>query len=162
MSSRRSVRVRSLRRSCSQAKCVDDPRGAAEARAVVALATGDDRLGASLPEEAAGPVVVVAAVGDRRLRPASWAINAAAHGGARRSSSRSCVTSFRLPPVSVQASGAPPPARSRWCLLPRRPLSTGPGPVLAPPFCLQMARVGDSALPRELIAGVRLREQQRL
>src|SRR6266542_5699039 len=57
-------------------------------------------------------------------------------GGTRSSNSSSCVTSLRLPPVSVQASGIPPPSTSRWCLLPRRPRSTGLGPVLTPPFSL--------------------------
>jgi hypothetical protein len=42
----------------------DDPAVAAEAGAVVGLAAGDDRLDASLPDEAAVLVVVVAAVGD--------------------------------------------------------------------------------------------------
>src|SRR5712692_5636462 len=44
--------------------------------------------------------------------------------------------SLRLPPVSVQASGTPPPSTRRCCLLPRRPLSTGLGPVCEPPFSL--------------------------
>src|SRR5438094_122117 len=57
-------------------------------------------------------------------------------GGTRSSSSSSWVTSLRLPPVSVQASGMPPPSTRRWCLLPARPRSTGLGPVLAPPFSL--------------------------
>ena len=57
-------------------------------------------------------------------------------GGTRSSSSSSWVTSLRLPPVSVHASGMPPPSTSRWCLLPARPRSTGLGPVLAPHFSL--------------------------
>ena len=55
-------------------------------------------------------------------------------GGTRSSSSSSWVTSLRLPPVSVQASGMPPPSTSRWCLLPARPRSTGLGPVFWPLF----------------------------
>jgi hypothetical protein len=51
----------------------DDPAMAAEAGAVVGLAAGDDRLDASLPDEAAVLVVVVAAVGDQRPRAASRA-----------------------------------------------------------------------------------------
>ena len=114
---------------------LDDPAVAAEAGAVLGLAASDDRFDAALPDEAAVLVVVVAAVGDaasagRRLgrptRPRT--------GGTRSSSSSSWVTSLRLPPVSVQASGMPPPSTRRWCLLPRRPRSTGLGPVLAPPF----------------------------
>jgi hypothetical protein len=49
----------------------DDPAVEAEAGAVVGLATGDDRLDASLPDEAAVLVVVVAAVGDQRSRSAA-------------------------------------------------------------------------------------------
>jgi hypothetical protein len=48
---------------------LDDPAVAAEPRAMFALTTGDQRLDASLPDEAAVLVVVVAAVGDQRLRP---------------------------------------------------------------------------------------------
>jgi len=44
--------------------------------------------------------------------------------------------SLRLPPVSVQASGRPLPSTRRCCLLPRRPRSTGLGPVCEPPFSL--------------------------
>ena len=52
----------------------DDPAVAAEARAVLGLATGDNRLDAPPPEEAAVLIVVVAAVdisvcGQRRGRP---------------------------------------------------------------------------------------------
>ena len=42
--------------------------------------------------------------------------------------------SWRLPPVSVHASGVPRPSVRRWCLEPGRPLSTGLGPVLPPLF----------------------------
>jgi hypothetical protein len=58
----------------------DDPAVAAEAGAVVGLATGDDRLDASLPDEAAVLVVVVAAVGDQRSRSAARPADPAAHG----------------------------------------------------------------------------------
>ncbi len=46
----------------------DDPAVAAEAGSVIGLAAGDDRVDASLPDEAAALVVVVAAVGDQRRR----------------------------------------------------------------------------------------------
>jgi hypothetical protein len=47
---------------------------------VVGPATGDDRLDASLPDEAAVLVVVVAAVGDQRSRSAARPADPAAHG----------------------------------------------------------------------------------
>jgi hypothetical protein len=81
-------------------------------------------------------------------------------GGTRSSRSISWVTSMRLPPVSVQASGTPPLSTSRWCLLPARPLSTGLRPVCAPLFCLDVAGVGDRPLPLELLGGVQLGQQQ--
>jgi hypothetical protein len=58
----------------------DDPAVAAESGAVLGLAAGDDRLDAALPDVAAVVVVVVAAVGDQRPRPASWTADAAADG----------------------------------------------------------------------------------
>jgi hypothetical protein len=47
---------------------------------VLGLAAGDQRLDAALAEQAAVLVVVVAAVGDQRCRPASRAADAAADG----------------------------------------------------------------------------------
>src|SRR5438105_3025198 len=44
----------------------------------------------------------------------------------------SWVTSCRLPPVSVAASGMPPASVITWCFEPVRARSTGLGPVLAP------------------------------
>jgi hypothetical protein len=58
----------------------DDPAVAAQPGAVLALAAGDHRLHAALPDEAPVLVVVVAAVGDQRPRPAARATDAAAHG----------------------------------------------------------------------------------
>ena len=43
---------------------------------------------------------------------------------------------MRLPPVTVQASGIPVASTKRWCLEPFLALSTGLGPVAAPPFAL--------------------------
>ena len=86
---------------------LDDPAVAAEAGAVLGLAAGDLGLDAALADEVAVLVVVVAAVGDepcgrRRGRP-----TLPRTGGTRSSSGISWVTSLRLPPVTVQASGIP-------------------------------------------------------
>ena len=59
---------------------LDDPAVAAEPGAVVGLAPRDDRLDAPLPDEAPVLVVVVAAVGDQRPRPAARAADAATDG----------------------------------------------------------------------------------
>jgi hypothetical protein len=123
-------------------------------------AVGDDRLDAALPDEVAVLVVVVAAVGKQRPRSASRTSNAAAHRRHPSSSSSSWVTSLRLPLVSVQASGTPPPSTSRWCLPPPRPRSTGLGPVFLPLFRLQMTGVGDRPLPLEPVGSVQPCEQQ--
>jgi hypothetical protein len=56
----------------------DDPAVAAEASAVLGLAAGDHRLDAALPDEAAVLVVVVAAVGEQRLRSSSRPADATA------------------------------------------------------------------------------------
>jgi hypothetical protein len=47
---------------------------------VLGLAASDDRFDAELPDESAVLVVVVAAVGDQRQRPASGSADAAADG----------------------------------------------------------------------------------
>ena len=65
--------------------------------------------------------------------------------GTASTSGISWVTSLRLPPVSVQASGIPV-ASTRRCFDPFLPLSTGLGPVSEPSFSL--AR-GWSRPPRE-------------
>jgi hypothetical protein len=57
----------------------DDPSLAAESGAVFGLAAGDDRLDASLPDEVAVLVVVVAAVGDQQLGSAARAPDTALH-----------------------------------------------------------------------------------
>ncbi len=48
------------------------------------------------------------------------------------------MTSLRLPPVVIAASGMPCASTSRWCLLPALPRSTGEGPVAGPPFVARM------------------------
>jgi hypothetical protein len=59
---------------------LNDPAVAAEARAVFGLAASDDRLDATLPDEAAVLVIVVAAVGDQRPRPGARATDPATDG----------------------------------------------------------------------------------
>ena len=59
---------------------LNGPAVAAEAGAVVGLASSDDGFDPSLPDEAAVLVVVVAAVGDQTRRPASRSTDAAADG----------------------------------------------------------------------------------
>jgi hypothetical protein len=56
----------------------DDPAMVAEPGAVLGLAARDHRFDSSLPDKSAVLVVVVAAVGDQRPRPASWPADAAA------------------------------------------------------------------------------------
>lgn len=57
----------------------DDPAVTAETGAVVSLASGDQRLDTTLPDEPAVLVVVVTSVGDQRPRPASRSTDPAAH-----------------------------------------------------------------------------------
>jgi hypothetical protein len=59
---------------------LDDPAMATEPRAVIGLAARDHGLDAALPDEPPVLVVVVAAVGDQRPRPASWPADATADG----------------------------------------------------------------------------------
>jgi hypothetical protein len=59
---------------------LDDPAVAAEPGAVLGQAASDQRLDAPLANELPVAVVVVAAVGDQRSRPAAWAADAAADG----------------------------------------------------------------------------------
>jgi hypothetical protein len=62
-------------------------------------------------------------------------------------SGSSWVTSLRLPPVNVAASGSPLASTIRWCLEPVRPRSTGEGPVRAPLKSADVAGVHDGARP---------------
>ena len=57
----------------------DDPAVAAEVGSVLGLAAGDHRFDAALPDESAVLVVVVAAIGEERARPAPWTAWTAAH-----------------------------------------------------------------------------------
>ena len=58
----------------------DDPTVAAECRAVLGLASRDHRLDATLPEQAAVLVVVVATVGEQGLWSSAWPADTAADG----------------------------------------------------------------------------------
>ena len=57
----------------------DDPAIAAEPGSVFGLAAGDDRFDAALPDEAAVLVMVVAAIGEQRMRPPTRSTWSAAH-----------------------------------------------------------------------------------
>ena len=57
----------------------DDPAVASEPGSVFGLAASDDRFDAALPDESAVLVMVVAAVGEQRLRPATRSAWSAAH-----------------------------------------------------------------------------------
>jgi hypothetical protein len=57
----------------------NDPAIAAEMGSVLGLAASDHRLDATPPEEPAVLVVVVAAIGEQRLRPATRPATTAAH-----------------------------------------------------------------------------------
>jgi hypothetical protein len=70
------------------------------------------------------------------------------------------VTSLRLPPVSIRASGTPPPSTSRWCLPARTAPVDRAGTCFRALFCLDVAGVGDRPLPLEPIGGVQLGQQQ--
>ena len=84
---------------------LDDPALAAEPGAVLGLAAGDDRLDATLPDEAAVLVVVVAAVGEQRPRPASRSADPSADG-------RDAVEQFdQLGDVVAVAAGERPGER---------------------------------------------------
>jgi len=58
----------------------DDPALTAKAGSVFGVAARDDRFHAELPDQAAVLVVVVAAVGDQRPRPAAWPAGPAPDG----------------------------------------------------------------------------------
>jgi hypothetical protein len=92
---------------------LDHPAGASEPGAVLGLASCDLGLDPALPELAAVLVVVVAAISRDDVGTSARAADLAAHGGTRSTSGTSCVTSLRLPPVTVQASGIPVASTSR-------------------------------------------------
>ncbi len=102
---------------------------------MLGLTSCDERFDAELAHESAVFVVVVTAVGDQRSGQRGRPRRPATAGTASRSGI-SWVTSLRLPAVIEKASGIPVASTRRWCLQPGRPLSTGLGPVSAPPFSL--------------------------
>ena len=61
-------------------RALDDPSVASEPGAVVGLAARDDRFDAALPDESAVLVVVVATVGEQRLRSSARPAGASADG----------------------------------------------------------------------------------
>lgn len=79
---------------------LDNPAEAAEAGAVLGRAARDDRFDASLSELSTVALVVVAAVTDELIGPATRPAGKAARtAGTRSRSGISWVTSWRLPPV---------------------------------------------------------------
>jgi hypothetical protein len=108
------------------------PTHLAEAGTAGDAASGDQRLDASLPQQAAVLVEVVAAVGVQAPGLSAGTSTQPLIGGTASSSGRSWVTSWRLPPVSVMASGVPWRSTIRWCLEPGRARSTGEGPTWSP------------------------------
>ncbi len=60
-------------------RALDDPAVAAEAGTVFDLAASDQRLHATLPDEPAVLIVVVAAVGNQRRRATAWPADFSAH-----------------------------------------------------------------------------------
>lgn len=108
------------------------PPVAAQAGAVGCAASGDDGQDAAGTDLVPVEVVVVAAVCEDGVRLAAGSAHAPRTGGMASSSGRSWVTSLRLPPVRMTASGVPCPSVIRWCLDPARPRSTGDGPVSCP------------------------------
>src|SRR3712207_5824924 len=74
-------------------------------------------------------------------------------------SGKSCVTSLRLPPLSVARSGMAAASQIRWCFEPLRPRSTGEGPVRAPLKSAYVARVDDPPRPVDLAGGVEAAQQ---
>jgi hypothetical protein len=86
---------------------LNDPADTAQTGAVVGLAVGDLGCDPALAELATVVVVVVAAVSRDALGPAARPADPPRTAGTASMSGISWVTSLRLPPVSVQASGIP-------------------------------------------------------
>lgn len=80
-------------------------------------------------------------------------------GGMASISGMSWVTSLRLPPVRITASGVPCPSVIRWCFDPVRPRSTGLGPVWLPFYGPHVAGVDHRTRPVEAGRRVELGQQ---
>jgi hypothetical protein len=130
----------------------DDPALSAQAGAVGNAAAGDPRSDAAGAELVSVLVVVIAAVGEQLPRAPAGRPRLPRIGGTASTSGISWVTSLRLQPVSVTASGMPPASQIRWGLEPGRPRSTGEGRP-RPPF--ERAPVGavDGAAVQVQLAG---------
>ena len=92
---------------------LDDPADAAEPGAMFGRAAGDQGLDAARSDEPSVLVVVVAAIGDELSGRKRGLPMTPRTGGTLSMSGISWVTSLRLPPVSVQASGIPLASTSR-------------------------------------------------
>lgn len=141
MSSRAAQRIRRRRNQCRWVNArPTDPALGAQTGAVLGAPAVDQRLHTEIPDRAAVLVMVVAAVAQHHVRAAPGPTALAPHRRHRfEQRDMSWVTSLRLPPVSVAASGMPVASVIRWCLLPVLPPSTGLGPSWNP---LQRRDVG--------------------
>ncbi|MDQ0605181.1 hypothetical protein QF037_009526 [Streptomyces canus] len=115
-----------------------DPAVHAQAGAVPGAAPGEVRGDLEPADLVPVDLVVIAAVGVQVLGAAQWPAALAADRRDGPISGISWVTSLRLPPVVIAASGMPCASTIRWCLLPALPRSTGDGPVAGPPFIARM------------------------
>lgn len=114
--------------------------------------SGDHGLDAGFPQRGAVLVEVVAPVGVRPPGPATRAPPYASYRRDGVQQGRIWVTSCRLPPVSVTASGVPWRSTIRWCLEPGRARSTGVAPTWSP-----LSRPGRASRPRRCRPGPRAR-----
>jgi hypothetical protein len=83
------------------AGALDDPADAPQSRAVLGLAASDLRRDATSTQLPWVLVVVVATVGRDAVRPLWWRPTLPRTGGMRSRGGTSCITSLRLPPVTI-------------------------------------------------------------
>jgi hypothetical protein len=93
---------------------LEDPADLAQSGTVGDATSGDQRLDASLPQQAAILVEVVAPVGVQASGLRRGRTRRPRIDGTASSSGRSWVTWCRFPPVSVRASGVPWRSTLRW------------------------------------------------
>jgi hypothetical protein len=98
--------------------------------------------------------------GEQLPRPAAGPPRRPRIGGMASTSGISSVTSLRLPPVGLTASGMSPASQIRWCLEPGRPRSTGEGPTWAPVEGAHVRAVDRAAVQVQLAVGAQLVQQQ--